>query len=833
MTEEKPETTGDEKAQDSSPDPAQEPAKTTGSERIIPTVVEEEIRRSYLDYSMSVIVGRALPDVRDGLKPVHRRVLFAMHDLGMLSTKPFKKSARIVGEVIGKYHPHGDTAAYDTLVRMAQDFSLRYPLIQGQGNFGSVDGDSAAAMRYTEARLSKISEEILDDIKKDTVDFQPNFDGELKEPVVLPCKIPNLLVNGSSGIAVGMATNIPPHNMSEVIDGTIHLIDNPDSTPEELNEHIKGPDFPTGGIILGTAGIHSAYTTGRGKVKVRAKTGIETVRNKECIIVTEIPYQVNKAMLIENIADLVRDKHVTGISDIRDESDREGMRIVIELKSDATREIVLNQLYKHTRLESTFGIIFLSLVNNAPRQLNLREMLDCFVDHRKEVVRRRTQFDLTKAEERAHILEGLIIALDDIDNVVQKIKQSKDVDAAKTSLISDYSLTDVQAKAILDMRLQKLASLEQAKIKEEHKSLIELIAELKSILDSEQRILDIIKQELLEMKEKYGDARKTELSEDVDDDICVEDLIEDEDMVVTITHAGYVKRLAVDTYRQQGRGGRGVIGASTNDEDFVEHLFIASTHSSVLFFTNQGQVYWLKVHEIPPGSRQAKGKALVNLIRLKQDEHIRAFVPVREFDDQHYVVMATKQGTVKKTSLEAFSRPRRGGIRAITVNEGDGLVDVVMTDGTMNLIIATQDGMAVRFSEDDVRPMGRSAAGVRGITLKGKDLVIGMVRAEDEKTLLTATEHGYGKRTPIPDYRLIKRGGVGVKNIICSERNGKAVAVRSVTDDDELMLISQKGIIIRTPVKDISVIGRATQGVKIMKLDDGDRLMDAAKIINE
>ncbi|MBW2997497.1 DNA gyrase subunit A, partial [Candidatus Woesearchaeota archaeon] len=599
--------------EEDTPEGKQEQDQETNKEKVIPTVVEEEIKRSYLDYSMSVIVGRALPDVRDGLKPVHRRVLFAMHDLGMFSNKPSKKSARIVGEVIGKYHPHGDTAAYDTLVRMAQDFSLRYPLIQGQGNFGSIDGDSAAAMRYTEARLSKISEEILDDIKKDTVNFRPNFDGELQEPVVLPCKIPNLLVNGSSGIAVGMATNIPPHNMGEVIDGTIGLIDNPDISPEQLMEHIKGPDFPTGGIITGTSGIHSAYATGRGKLRIRARMDFEEVRNKNAIIVHEIPYQVNKSLLIEHIADLVRNKSITGISDIRDESDREGMRVVIELRADATPEIVLNQLYKHTRLESTFGIIFLGLVDNEPKLLNLKELLECFVDHRREVVRRRTEFDLNKAEERAHILEGLITALDDIDNVVQKIKQSRDAEVAKNVLISDYSLTDIQAKAILEMRLQKLASLEQEKIKDEHKSLVQLIAELKEILASEQRILDIIKKELLEMKEKYADARRTEISTDVEEDISVEDLIEEEDMVVTITHAGYIKRLPVDTYRKQSRGGKGVIGASTKDEDFVEHLFIASTHSNVLFFTNKGQVYWLKVYDLPLGSRQARGKAIVNL----------------------------------------------------------------------------------------------------------------------------------------------------------------------------------------------------------------------------
>ncbi|MFC1741234.1 DNA gyrase subunit A [Nanoarchaeota archaeon] len=810
-----------------------ETATEENNDRIIPTVVEDEVKRSYLDYSMSVIVSRALPDVRDGLKPVHRRILFAMNDLGMLSTKPFKKSARIVGEVIGKYHPHGDSAAYDTMVRMAQDFSLRYPLIQGQGNFGSVDGDSAAAMRYTEARLSKVSEDILEDIKKDTVDFQPNFDGELKEPVVLPSKIPNLLVNGSSGIAVGMATNIPPHNMSEVIEGTIAFIDNPEISPDEMMEHIKGPDFPTAGIICGIGGIRDAFRSGRGKIRVRAKTEFGTVHGRNAIIITEIPYQVNKAMLIEHSADLVRSKHLTGIHDIRDESDKDGLRVVFELKHDATPEVVLNQLFKHTRLETTFGINCLGLIDNAPRLLNIRDILGCFVDHRKEVVTRRTKFDLNKAEERAHILEGLITALNDIDNVVQKIKQSQDVDTARSLLMSDYSLTEIQAKAILDMRLQKLASLEQEKIKDEHKSLQQLIAELKGILESEQKVKDIIKQELNEMNEKYGDARRTEISTDVEEDISVEDLIEEEDMVVTITHAGYIKRIPVDTYRSQGRGGKGIIAASMKDDDFVEHLFIASTHAQVLLFSNHGHVYWLKVYDIPLGSRQAKGKAIVNLIRLKEGERIKAFIPVREFDDQHYVMMCTKSGTIKKTSLEEFSRPRRGGIRAININQGDALMDVVMTDGNMNVIIATRNGMAIRFSENDVRPMGRAAAGVRGISLKDKDSVIGMILAEDEKTILTVTEHGYGKRTPVSEYRFIKRGGVGVKNIICSDRNGKCNAVRSVTDDDEIMFISQHGIIIRTKAKQIGVIGRVTQGVRLMSLKDGDVLIDVAKIINE
>jgi DNA gyrase subunit A len=802
-------------------------------EKILPTVVEEEIKKSYLTYSMSVIVSRALPDVRDGLKPVHRRILYAMYDLGMLSSKPFKKSARIVGEVLGKYHPHGDAAAYETLVRMAQEFSLRYPLINGQGNFGSIDGDAAASMRYTEARLTKISEELLDDLKKETVDFQPNFDGELKEPVVLPSKIPNLLVNGSSGIAVGMATNIPPHNMGEVIDGAVCLIDNPEASPELLMTKIKGPDFPTGGIILGNSGIRLAYLTGRGKIRVRAKTFFENIKARQAIIVSEIPYQVNKALLVEQIADLVKDKMIAGIHDIRDESDKDGMRVVIELKNDATPDVVLNQLFKHTRLESTFGINILALIGNEPKLLTLKELLVCFIDHRRNVVRRRTAFDLKKAEERAHILEGLIKALKDIESVVQKIKKSKDIESAKSTLMSSYSLSELQAKAILDMRLQKLASLEQEKILSEHNELVKLIAELKSILESEARILGIIKAELIEIKEKYADTRKTEITAIEEEDICVEDLIEEEDVVVTVTHTGYAKRLPVATYKEQGRGGKGVIGASTNDDDFVEHLFVTSSHSNVLFFTNFGQLYWLKVYEIPSASRQAKGKALVNLIQLREGEKIKAFVPVRQFDDSHYLIMCTKKGTVKKTSLELFSNPRKGGIRALNINEGDELISVVLTDGTMNVIIATKEGMAVRFSERDVRPMGRSATGVRGISLKGTDSVIGMVITEDEKTLLTVTENGYGKRTNISEYRFIKRGGIGVKNILCSERNGNAVAIRSVSDEDEIMLVSHNGIIIRTAVAQISVIGRSTQGVRLMKLDEGDKLIDAANIIKE
>ena len=803
-------------------------------DRVIPTVVEEIMKSSYLDYAMSVIVGRALPDVRDGLKPVHKRILYAMYDLGMLSNKPSKKCARIVGEVIGKYHPHGDVAVYDTLVRMAQDFSLRYPLITGQGNFGSIDGDSAAAMRYTEAKLSKVAEEMLEDIKKDTVDFKPNFDGELKEPAFLPAKIPNLLVNGSSGIAVGMATNIPPHNLIEVADATIDFIKNPAVSVQELIKHIKGPDFPTGGIICGTKGINDAYSTGRGKVKVRARIEAEEIKKKVRLLISEIPYQVNKSQLIEHIAHLVKEKVITGISDIRDESsDKDGLRVIIELKSEANVDIVKNQLFKHSKLESTFGIIMLGLVDNEPVILKLKDTIQHFVHHRQSVVRRRTQFDLRKAEERAHILEGLIIALDDIDNIVQKIKQAKDVETARSVLIADYSLTEIQAKAILDMRLQKLASLEQAKIKDEHKQLQEIIAELKEILANTERIDNIIIDELEDLKQKYNSPRRTEISHDVDTEIDVIDLIEEEDMVITVTHQGYIKRIPVDTYRKQGRGGKGVIGATKNEEDFVEHLFIASTHAKVLFFSDRGQVYWLNVYNIPQGSRQAKGKAIINLIGINKNERITAFVPVRLFDDSHYIVMATRKGTVKKTSLEQFSRPRKGGIKAINLNEGDSLIGVVMTDGSNNMIIATRKGMAVRFVENDIRPMGRAAAGVRGIKLKVDDLVVGMVKGEDSKTLFTITENGYGKRTAISEYRVINRGGVGVKNIICSPRNGCAVSIRSVNEEDELMFISQKGIIIRNAVKDISNIGRSTQGVRLMRLGEGDKVKDTAKIINE
>lgn len=804
-------------------------------ERVVAREIEDEMRKSYLDYAMSVIIGRALPDARDGLKPVHRRILFAMNELGMLSGKPSKKSARIVGEVIGKYHPHGDTAVYDTLVRMAQDFSLRYPLIDGQGNFGSVDGDNAAAMRYTEARLSKIAEELLTDLKKETVDFQQNFDGELQEPVVLPSKFPNLLVNGSSGIAVGMATNIPPHNLREIVKGLLHVIDRPEATVADLMEFVKGPDFPTGGSIVGTAGIRSAFETGRGSIKIRSRYEFEEKKNHKNIIVTQIPYQVNKSQLIEHIADLVRDKVILGIGDIRDESDRDGMRIVFELKSDANAQLVMNQLLKHTQLETSFGVIMLGLVDKRPKLLSLKQLMHVFVDHRKEVVRRRTVFDLTKAKEKAHLLEGLIVALDHIDDIVTKIKKSKDGDAAKAMLVQDYKLSELQAKAILDMRLQRLASLEQEKIRLDHKQTLELIKDLEDILASEKRIRDIIKSELADIDQRFGDVRKTQILEieGEEQEIADEDLIEKQDVAVTISHVGYIKRLPIDTYRQQRRGGKGVVAAATKEDDVIEHLFIASTHSTVLFFTNRGKVHWLKVYEIPEASRQAKGKAIVNLLQLEAQEKISAVVPVTVFDDHHFVMIATRKGVVKKTPLIDYSHPRKGGILGVKLNEGDELIAALLTDGKTSLIIATAHGMATRFLESQVRPMGRGAVGVRGITLKDTDEVVGMVIADDTKSLLTITQRGYGKQTSIAEYRVIGRGGIGVKNIVCSERNGLAVAIKEVSEEDDLMFISKNGIIIRTRAKGISQIGRNTQGVCLMKLEPDDLVVAAAKVVSE
>ncbi|MBW2963152.1 DNA gyrase subunit A [Candidatus Woesearchaeota archaeon] len=797
--------------------------------KVIPQVIEEEMKQAYVDYAMSVIVGRALPDVRDGLKPVHRRILFAMQQMGMLHNKPYKKSARIVGEVLGKYHPHGDTAVYDTMVRMAQDFSLRYPLIDGQGNFGSIDGDRAAAMRYTEARLKKIAEEMLQDIEKETVNFQDNFDGSLKEPTVLPSKVPNLLINGSAGIAVGMATNVPPHNLKEVSEGAIALIDNPELSSLQLMEKIPGPDFPTGAHIVGKQGIVEAYTKGRGKVIVK---GVSEVKDDR-IIVTEIPYMVNKAMLIEQIADLVRDKKIEGIRNIRDESDREGIRIVIELKSGADSDVVLNQLYKYSRLRVTFGIYLLALVDNEPKLLTLKNMLNHYIKHRQTVVRKRTEFDLKKAEERAHVLEGLIVAINNIDEVIPGIRKSKTVEDAKNFLMSSYDLTEVQAKAILEMKLQKLASLEQEKTKKEHEDLLILVKSLKEVLADEKKILGIIKEELIDLKEKYGDERRTLIHEQEERSFEMEELIKEEDMVVTITHSGYIKRLPVGVYKTQRRGGKGVIAAGTKEEDFVEDLFVASTHSYLLFFTNKGQLHWLKVYDIPLGGRGARGRPVVNLIGLKEGEKVTAVVPVREFKEGNYLVMGTKKGVVKKSSLMDFSRPRRGGIRAINFDEGDELIGVVLTDGEKQIIMATRNGIAIRFKESDVRAMGRTAMGVRGIRLKGSDEVVGMCVAEDDKSLLTVTEKGFGKRSKVSDYRLINRGGRGVINLKITEKNGKVIAVKSVIDDDQLMFISKHGIAIRMKARDISVIGRATQGVRIMRLGEGDKVMAVAKIIAE
>lgn len=797
-------------------------------QKVVHRVIEDEMKQSYLDYAMSVIVGRALPDVRDGLKPVHRRILFAMHQMGLFYNKPFKKSARIVGEVLGKFHPHGDAAVYDALVRMTQPFSLRYPLIHGQGNFGSVDGDSAAAMRYTEAKLSQLAEEMLKDIDKETVNLIPNFDSSLKEPTFLPAKLPNLLINGSAGIAVGMATNIPPHNMAEVIDAVTATIDNPEITIQELMKIIQGPDFPTAALILGKKGIENAYLNGKGKITVRAKTEIKD----NSIIISEIPYMVNKSQLLEEIADLVRAGKITGISDLRDESDREGMRIVIKLRKETNPEILLNQLFKHTRTQTTFGINMLALVNNEPKILNLKQLIQHYITHRKLIVRKRTEFDLKKAQQKAHILGGLIIALDNLDKTIKIIKKSKSVEAAKKELLANFKLSKEQAQAILDMKLQRLTSLETEKTKKEHSKLLKLIEELKSILASEPKILNIIKNELKELKEKYGDSRRTQILETEERTLEMEELIAPENMVITITHAGYIKRVPIKTYRQQKRGGRGKIAATSREEDFVEDLFIANTHDYILFFTNKGRVHWLKVYEIPSAARTAKGKAITNMLRLAKDEKITAFVPVKEFKGN--LVMVTKKGIIKKTPLTLFSNPRRGGIIALNLDKDDELVSVKSVIGNEQLLIATSQGMAVKLRESDLRPMGRTARGVRGIKLKKKnDHVVGMVIAQDEKALLTITEKGYGKRTPISDYRLISRGGSGVINIRCTEKNGKIVAIKSVTEKDHIMLISRQGIAIRIPVKEISKMGRATQGVRLMRLESKDKVVAAAKIIKE
>ncbi|MBR9692856.1 DNA gyrase subunit A [Candidatus Woesearchaeota archaeon] len=810
-----------------------EPAPERSGEKIIPRVIEDEMKRSYLDYAMSVIVGRALPDVRDGLKPVHRRILYAMNDLGMKYGQPFKKCARIVGEVLGKYHPHGDSAVYDSLVRMAQDFSLRYPLINGQGNFGSVDGDRAAAMRYTEARLGKIADELLQDIDKGTVDFVENFDGSLKEPSVLPAKLPNLLINGSSGIAVGMATNIPPHNLIEVCKATIALIDEPELEAAQLMEHIQGPDFPTGGIIAGKAGIAQAYGAGRGRIRVKSVVDVEEVKNKKRLVVHEIPYMVNKAQLVEQIADCVREKRIDGVSDLRDESDRKGMRIVIELKRDANPEIVENQLFAHTRMQVTFGINIVALVNGKPKTLGLKPILEQYILHRRLVVRKRTEFELKKAEERAHILEGLTKALDHIDAVVALIKKAKDVNQARVGLIAGYSLSEIQANAILDMKLQKLAALEREKIRQELEELKVRIAELNAVLADEERILTIIKDELSTLMEKYGDSRRTSIIDVEDEELDLEDLIEPQDQVVTISNAGYAKRMQLQLYREQRRGGKGVRGATTKEDDFIEHLFIANTHDYLLIFTDKGKVYWKKVYFLPESSRQSKGKAIINLVNLEPGEKVNAVIPINEFSKTEFLMFATAKGTVKKTPLSEYSRPRQGGIKAINLVEGDTLVTVLKTTGLDQVMLASAKGQAVKFNEEDARPMGRVSTGVRGIRLKPNDRLVGAIMAAEEKSVLTVTANGFGKRSPISDYRLINRGGLGVRNILCSSRNGDVVAVKSVDGTEGIMLSTKNGIVIRTDTKDVRIIGRNTQGVKLMNLNAGDQVVAMAKIAEE
>ncbi|MBL7012784.1 MAG: DNA gyrase subunit A [Candidatus Marinimicrobia bacterium] len=796
--------------------------------------IVDEMRESYLNYSMSVIVSRALPDVRDGLKPVHRRILFGMNDLGSHWNRAYKKSARIVGDVLGKYHPHGDSSVYDALVRMAQDFSMRYELVDGQGNFGSIDGDNAAAMRYTESRMTRLASEMLKDLDKDTVDWVPNFDETLKEPAVLPSMVPTLLVNGSEGIAVGMATKIPPHNLTEIINGLIELIDNKEITVEELQEHIKGPDFPTAGLIMGMDGIKNAYKTGRGIVKMRARAHIETAKSgKDSIIVTELPYQVNKARLIEKIADLVRDKKVEGISDLRDESDKDGIRVVIETKRDAVPEVILNLLYKHTQLQETFGIILLALFNDVPKIMSLKEILQHFIDFRHSIIVRRTEFDLKEAESRAHILEGLKIALDNIDEVIAIIRASKDPSQAKEGLMNAFNLSEKQCQAILDMRLQKLTGLEVGKIVAEYKEVIQLIAHLKGILESETQRMDIIKSELMEIRESYGDERRTEILP-VDAQFSMEDMIAEEEVVLTITHQGYIKRTALNTYRTQRRGGRGVQGAMSKDEDFVEHLFIANTHNYMLFFTDQGKCYWLKVYDIPQGGRATRGRAIVNLIGCDTGEKIKAFVSVKEFDENHYIVMATKKGIVKKTVLSAYGNPRKGGIYAIEVREGDELIEARITNGDHDILLGTYEGKSIRFSEGNIRPSGRKTMGVKGITLSSStDYVVGMLVVKREGTILVATDKGYGKRTDVIQYRTQTRGGKGVLTMRCTDKTGKMVKIMEVVDSDDLIVITNSGVLMRQPVSAIRTIGRVTQGVRLVKLDAGASISTITRVISE
>ncbi|SMC90964.1 DNA gyrase subunit A [Sporomusa malonica] len=803
-----------------------------GLGKVLPIKIEDEMKNSYIDYAMSVIVMRALPDVRDGLKPVHRRILYAMHEAGMAANKPYKKSARIVGEVLGKYHPHGDSSVYDAIVRMAQNFSTRYMQVDGHGNFGSVDGDSAAAMRYTEVRMSRIAEEMLADIEKDTVDFVPNYDESLKEPSVLPAKVPNLLINGSSGIAVGMATNIPPHNLGEVVDGLIMMIDNPEVTIMELMMAIKGPDFPTGALILGREGIRQAYATGRGSVKMRAQARIENMSSgKQRILVSEIPYQVNKARLIENIAGLVRDKTIDGITDLRDESDRKGMRIVIELRRDANADVVLNQLYKHTQMQDTFGVNMLALVNGRPKVLNLQEVLYHYIEHQKIVIVRRTKFELDKARARAHILEGLKIALDHLDAVIKTIRGSQTPEIAKNALMDKFTLSEKQSQAILDMRLQRLTGLEREKIENEYKDILETIEWLEGVLADEGKVMNIIKEELLDVKKRFADERRTIITSDVSK-MNMEDLIAEEDIVITLTHQGYIKRLPVDTYRSQRRGGKGVTGMGTKEEDFVEHLFVATTHHNLLFFTSRGRMYRLKGYELPEAGRTAKGTAIVNLLQVEKDEKITAVIPLKEFSANRHLFMATQKGIVKKSELLEFDTARKGGLIAISLDEDDDLIGVKLTNGEQDIIMGTRDGKAIVFHESDVRVMGRTAHGVRGINLDQGDQVIGMEVVRKDGEVLTVTSEGYGKRTTVNEYRITGRGGKGVINIkpSAAEKIGHVVGIKVVKPGQELMLITSDGIIIRMEIDTISVTSRSTQGVKVMRTDKDDQVVALAVV---
>ena len=808
-------------------------------DKLIPINIEDEMKSAYIDYSMSVIVSRALPDVRDGLKPVHRRVLFGMHELGIRANTAHKKSARIVGEVLGKYHPHGDSSVYDTMVRMAQEWSLRYLLVDGQGNFGSVDGDSPAAMRYTEARMQKISEDLMADIDKETVDLQLNFDDTLKEPTVLPTRVPTLLVNGASGIAVGMATNMPPHNLTEVVDGTIQYIENNEITIEELIQTIKAPDFPTGGTIYGYDGVREAFLTGRGRIVMRAKANIEEVNGRECIIVSEIPYQVNKAEMIRKTAEMVNDKKLEGISSIRDESDRNGMRIVYILKRDSVPNIVLNKLYKYTQLQSSFSVNNIALVNGRPQMLNLKEMIHYFVEHRHDVVVRRTKFELKKAEDRAHILEGLIIASDNIDEVIKIIRASQSADVARESLIKSFKLSEIQAKAIVEMRLRQLTGLEQDKLRTEYNDLLKTIADLKDILDKKDRRMDIIKDELVEIKNKYGDERRSNI-EYAGGDFSMEDMIPDDQVVITISHAGYIKRTPLIEYKTQNRGGVGQKASTTRDEDFLQDLFVGTNHQYMLFFTLKGKCFWMRVYEIPEGSKTAKGRAIQNLINIEQDDKVQAFICTQDLRDEeyinnHYVIMATKKGQVKKTSLEQYSRPRANGINAISIKEDDELLEAKLTNGNSQVMLAVKSGKAIRFEESKTRPMGRGASGVRGITLADvKDEVVGMVAVNDmDANILVVSENGYGKRSSLDDYRITNRGGKGVKTISITDKTGKLVSIKTVTDSDDLMIINKSGIAIRMEIASLRVMGRATQGVKLINLKGDDTIAAVAKVMND